>query len=631
MPPVDEPSGPQGAPPAVGKRPYFHLVPVPIGAVTMGDGFWRPRLVTNYSVSIPRWLQAMEEHGVVDNFRHAAGRRDIPFRHSSYCSESDLYKWMEATALVLQSENLPQLRSTLGAIIDDVVAAQDEDGYLYLNTVFRDDSPPARFSRLESSHELYCAGHLMQAATAYYRATADEKLLTAACRYADLIVREFGPGKIETTDGHPEVELALIDLYRVTGRRSYLDIAGFFLCRPQSLGNLPPIAQRPALVGHCVRSGYICSAAADWYAETGDQQTWNNLRRLWQDLVSAKIYITGGVGSRHQGEAFGDPYELPNRSAYAETCAQIAHLMWAWRMLLASGEAGYADIMERILYNAFLSGVSLDGTDYFYENPLASDGSHRRWRWAPTNCCPPNLQRTLAALPGLMFSTSEQGLWVHLYDAARVKWHLLDGTPLALTLDTAYPWEGNVTLTVHLERPGQFTIFLRIPSWCRAASVSVNGAAIDEQPVPGTYLAIERQWDDGDVISLDLPMAPVFMQCHPKVAENRGSVALQRGPLVYCLEGVDNAGVSLLDVRVDTTAPLVAEHRSDLLGGVTIIRAHGDVPERAAEPQPLYRPLDDGRKGRGKPLQLLAIPYYAWCNRGPTEMTVWIQRESATA
>ncbi len=372
--------------------PNFRLQAVPVPAVRLREGFWRSLQRGNVERGIPRLLSLLEEHGGIDNFRRLAGKRVE--RKGPLFTDSDVYKWIEAVAFALQNEPLPELEAAADGIIADIAAAQEPDGYP--NTYFIEDRKAERYQHLEYSHEMYCAGHLMQAAVAYHRATGKNALLKVACKLADHLDREFGPGKRETNDGHPEVELALVELYRETGEKRYLDLAGALLSRPQSLQGLAPIAERESLVGHCVRSAYICAGGADLAAETDAAGMMDNLRKLWQDLIGGKIYVTGGVGARYEGEAFGQPYELPNARAYAETCAQIGHFMWAWRMLMLSGECGYADWMETILYNGFRSGVSLAGDEYFYMNPLSYDGGYQRSAWHGCTCCPPNDQRMLA-------------------------------------------------------------------------------------------------------------------------------------------------------------------------------------------------------------------------------------------
>ena len=614
--------------------PHARLRSVPLAAVKLGDGFWRPRLQANVAGGMPTFYRDMESHGVVDNFRRLSGRKQVDYRDGGYASESDLYKWLEAVGYVLQTEDAPDLRAMAEAAIEEIAAAQGEDGYLYARTAVGGDPNYERLSGLQGSHELYCAGHLMQAGVAYWRATGDDKLLGVATRFADYLCETFGPGKLETTDGHPEVELALVELYRATGERRYLDLAGFFLSRPQSHADLPPLAQRPALVGHAVRSGYICCGGTDWYLETGDAAMLANLRRLWQDLVDGKIYVTGGVGARWEEEAFGEPYELPNARAYAETCAAIAHAMWAWRMLLATGEAQYADWLETILYNGFLSGVSLGGGEYFYVNPLASNGGYTRQSWFGCNCCPPNVHRTLASLPGYLFTTTDEGLWVHLYDACEALVTLPSHTSVRVEVRTKYPWEGTVEIVVTPAAEAEFTLFLRIPGWAAGATVTVGGHPYTgETPVlPGSYLPLRRVWKPGDVVRLELPLGVRLVESHPRVAENRGTAALARGPLVYCFEGTDNLTASLPDlalapVQSDPEGGFCAEAQPPLLRGVTLLRGPGSsvcAPCMAQEQAPLYGPWDSGTPVARYPLPVTAIPYYAWGNRGDCHMTVWV-------
>ena len=614
------------------RSPHARLRSVPLAAVKLSDGFWRQRVQANAAAGMPAFFHAMEEHGVLDNFRRLSGRKEGPYREAGYGSESDLYKWIEAVGYVLQTGEAPELRALAEAAIEEIAALQGEDGYLYAGTTLGGNPDYARFSRLQNSHELYCAGHLLQAAVAYWRATGDGQLLGVATRLADYLCGVFGPGQLETTDGHPEIELALVELYRATGERRYLDLAGFFLSRPQSHENLPPIAQRPALVGHSVRSGYICSGGADWYLETGDAAMLDNLRGLWDDLVGGKIYLTGGIGARFAGEAFGEPYELPNARAYAETCAAISHAMWAWRMLLATGEAQYADWLETILYNGFLSGVSLSGAEYFYMNPLASSGGYRRQPWFGCNCCPPNIHRTFASLPGYFFTTSEEGLWVHLYDACEALLTLPDRTSVQLEVRTRYPWEGQVEIVVTPAAPAEFTIFLRIPGWAEGARVTVNGEeSTGETPVPpGNYLPLRRRWAPGDVIRLELPLPVRLVESHPRVTENRGAVALTRGPLVYCLESPDNVTAAIPDLALapapgDPSGGFCAEWQPLLLRGVTLLRGPGQAPCAACtagQPDPLYRPWGEPPAPRYD-LPTTAIPYYAWGNRESAGMAVW--------
>ena len=615
--------------------PHVRLHTVPLPAVRLAqDAFWTPLRRANVENGLPRLHAVLEEHGHMDNFRRLAGK-DVA-RQGPLYTDSDLYKWIEAAGYVLQMEDQPDLRAMVDADIADIAAAQGDDGYL--STYFIEERTGERYQHLEYSHEMYCAGHLMQGAVAVARATGDDTLLQVACRFADHLDSVFGPGRNGTTDGHPEVELALIELYRHTRERRYLDLAAFLLSRPQSHANLPPIAQRESLIGHAVRSSYICCGGADLVMETGDPGMMANLQRLWQDLVGGKIYVTGGVGARYEGEAFGEPYELPNARAYAETCAQIGHFMWAFRMLLLTGQSQYAEAMEWILYNGLRSGVDLDGYQYFYMNPLAHDGKegisasgHRvpptqRSTWHSTTCCPPNVQRLLASLPGYFLTVAERELHVHLYDALAAAVDVPGVGPVRLKIETRYPWDGGITITVGLDEAADFALHLRIPTWARGAAAFVGGA----QPLagePGTYLVIQRQWQPGDVVQLDLPMALEALEAHPNVTEDRGAVALKRGPIVYCVESVDHrTPVAELSVSVTPGEGLPASWeavwREDLLGGVVVIEGpgFGCVPTE----RPLYAAVAQGYKTGQVPAHITAIPYYAWANRGPAAMRVWL-------
>ncbi|HUV05957.1 MAG TPA: beta-L-arabinofuranosidase domain-containing protein [Armatimonadota bacterium] len=592
--------------------PYCKLRPVPIRAVQMLPGFWKPRMDANRQQSIPALLQLLEEHGVVDNFRRLSGRKEVE-RRGPYFTDSDLYKWIEAAAFVLQSEDDPKIARMLDEVIDDVVAAQCEDGYL--NTFFTGELADQRFRNLPGEHELYCAGHLFQAAIAHHRATGSRKLLDAATRFADYLTTIFGPGKIETPDGHPEIEMALVELYRTTGTRGYLDLAGFFL-------SLQKFADKQAMEGHAVRAAYLASGGADYYAESGHRTIIDAVERLWADTAEGKMYITGGLGSRYDREAFGWPYELPNERAYAETCAGIANIFWNWRMLAIEGESRFADVMERTLYNGFLSGVSLDGTHYFYMNPLACFCELRRQPWYDTTCCPPNVERMIASLPGCFYSTSDEGIWAHLYDNSRLNWHLEDGRKVSLEQKTSYPWDGSVEIAVSPEAPTEFALFLRIPGWCENASVSIGGEAQRGVP-PGEYLKLERTWKPGDVVHLELPMPVSLQESDPRVRENTASIAIQRGPVIYCVESPDNPGVPIRDVELLIGDEFCAEFKPGLLGGVTVVRAKGLHPAPGQNRGLLYREFGSV-KLEMEQTALTAIPYYAWANRGPSEMTVWI-------
>jgi DUF1680 family protein len=494
----------------------------------------------------------------------------------------------------------------------------------------------------QHGHELYNIGHLLQGATAYYRATGDRTLLDAGIRFVnEFLLPNFGPGsdKKPLFSGHPEMELALVELYRLTGDKWHLELAAYLLAGDSRIHFKPenyvyhfcgiPFTSRMHLEGHAVRAMYACCGATDYYLETGDPAYWKTLNVLWKDLVSTQMYVTGGVGARSDGEAFGDPYELPNARAYGESCAAIGNMMWNWRMLAATGEAKYADVIERALYNGINSGMSLSGTLYCYRNPLAfdpSDGDKIRNDWYDTTCCPPNLERTLASLPGYFYSTGSDGLYVHLYDNSLLDWHLENGTGLKIRQKTNYPWEGSVEVAVIPAELAEFTVFLRIPGWTDTAKVAVNGKAVTGATA-GQYLPIRRRWSAGDTVTLQFNMTPQVLEANAQITENNGRVAVQRGPLVYCMEQIDQGqGVALKDVALDVDAKggsrFQETFEKDLLGGILVLRHAGAVYEESPDRSGLYfSHAASPRKARRVSLTL--IPYYAWANRVQTPMQVW--------
>jgi len=617
---------------------YAKLHSVPIRAVEMGDGFWSARMRANVEKSIPTMLQLLEEHGVVDNLRRLSGHKNTGRKGPLY-TDSDLYKWMEAVAYVLHSGDQPQLRATLDQLIDEVLAAQEPSGYL--NTYYVGERAKLRFSEMQRSHELYCLGHLLQAGIAYYRATGNRKLLDGGIKFANYVLNTLGPQKKPALTGHPELEMALVELYRTTGDRRYLDFVGYLFTGERLRLQLSaeqvrymfsgiPFTSRRELEGHAVRALYASSGATDYYLETGDASYKAALDLLWKDLVDRKMYITGGVGSEAEGEAFGKAYDLPNERAYAESCAAIANLMWNWRMLAASAEAKYADVMERALYNGINSGMSISGTLYCYRNPLESRGEEEiRNAWYETTCCPPNLERTFAALPGYLYSTSPEGVYVHLYHSSTLDWHLEDGVALKLRQETKYPWGDSVSLAVTPATPSEFGVFLRIPAWSRKTKVTVNGKAAQGTPTPGEYFAIKREWKSGDSIRVQFDMGPQVVAANPRVRENLGRVAVQLGPLVYCLEHVDQPDRgSIFDVslplRTDPSKEFRSEFRPEMLGGIVVLQHKGIATLKPSSGEPLYRTLEKATQPGGKEVDLIFIPYYVWANRLPGPMEVWV-------
>lgn len=618
---------------ALKRSTHAVLKDVPVRAVRMGEGFWAARRRANVERSIPTLLELLEQNGIVDNFRRLSGRKQVPRRGPLY-TDSDLYKWMEAVGFVLQSGPNPALRATMDRLVDDVLAAQEPSGYL--NTYYVEERKPLRFTELVRSHEEYCLGHLLQAGIAYYRATGNRRLLDGGIRMADYFVANFGPDKRPMFTGHPELELAMVELYRTTGEKKYLAFAGYLLSGVErerlKLSDRDvryafsgrPFTSRSVFEGHAVRAMYAASGATDYYIEPGEPAYRETLERLWQDLTGSKMYLTGGVGSRSDGEAIGEPYELPNAQAYGESCAAIGNMIWNWRMLMATGEARFGDIVERALYNGVNSGMSLDGTLYCYRNPLESSGEKVRNPWYETTCCPPNLERVFASLPGYMYSTSARGVYVHLYHTSELDWHLATGGKLRVSQKTAYPWQDTVALTIAPASPEEFSIFLRIPAWSKSSAVEVNGTRLQQAPQAGQYFEVRRRWTAGDRLNLKLDIQPRLTTANPLVRENRGRVALERGPLVYCLEQEDQPrGMALADLSIVSGAGFESELRNDFLGGVVVLRHNGRVAAKPLKSGPLYKEAGE-RAVLGTPATLTFIPYFAWANRFPQAMMVWV-------
>jgi len=618
-----------------------------VDAVRLNDRFWAPRLRINREVTVPSQYQHLEETGRIDNFRRAAGKLDQPFA-GIYFNDSDVYKWLEAASWVLASDPDAIVKDRpLSAVVDDVIAeladAQGPDGYL--DTYFTFEREPERWTNLRDLHELYCAGHLIQAAVAHHRATGKMSLLQVAQGVADNICAIFGPeaaGRRSGTGGHEEIELALVELARDTGEDKYLRQAQFFLdVRGQGYvggdayhQDHQPFRDLDRMVGHAVRAVYLNAGAADVYAETGEATLLAALERLWKSMTARQMYVSGGIGSRYQGEAFGADYELPSARAYAETCAAIGSVMWNWRMLALDGDARYADLIETTLYNAVLVGLSLDGQSYFYQNPLESDGSHRRQPWFGCACCPPNIARTLASLPGYFYSLSDEGVWVHLYAQGQAKFSLLDGRQVMLTQHTDYPWDGKIVIQVKAQ--GDLALFLRVPGWCgKGALLQVNGEPRSGSLEPGAYVQIQRAWKPGDVVELALPMPVRCVASHPYVTENVGRVALMRGPLLYCLEQVDHRPtdgreVDLRDVVLPMDAVMSPRFEPDLLGGVAVLHGSASLmPPDAAWVDALYRSVDEQplERSGGWQIGIRAVPYYSWANREAGAMQVWLRAQ----
>jgi hypothetical protein len=612
--------------------PDYPFQPVPFTAVHLTDSFWAPRIETNRLTTIPYAFGKCEETGRMDNFiRAAAVLRGEPLTNTNPpgfpFDDTDVYKIIEGASYALAVQPDPKLRAYLDQVIAEIGAAQEPDGYLYTARTINPRHPhewsgPTRWLlEPELSHELYDAGHLFEAAAAHYQATGETNLLGIALKEADLLCATFGPGpnQLHLWPGHEVVEMGLVKLYRITGQRRYLELAKYFIDVRGPGGDsyhqshIKPVEQTEA-VGHAVRAGYLYSGMADVAALTSDPRYLAAIDRIWENAADKKLYVTGGIGSVPNGEAFGPDYFLPNMDAYCETCAAVANDYWNERLFLLHGQGKYVDVLERTLYNGLLSGVSLDGKLFFYPNPLESAGQRARSPWFGCACCPGNVTRFMASVPGYFYAHRGRTIYVNLFASGAADIKLDDGNTITLTQETRYPWDGAIRLTVEPGKPGQLAISLRIPGWARneaapgglytfadkldaSPALRVNGKPAPVEVEQG-YAVISRIWNKGDVIQLDLPMPVRRVVAAGQVEADRGRVALQRGPIVYCLEWPDNPGASVRSAVVTDHDKLTAQFEPDLLNGVETIKA-----------------------GHWK-----AIPYYAWANRGKGAMEVWIRR-----
>ena len=574
------------------------LVPADLRRVRFDDRFWAPRIEVNRAATLPIEYEQCLKTGRIDAFRlnWKPGQPNPP--HIFW--DSDVAKWVEAAAYSLATHPDPALDAQLDGVIALIASAQQPDGYL--NCHYTVVAPGKRWTNLRDCHELYCAGHLIEASVAHFRATGKRTLLDVMCRYADHIDSVFGraKGKKRGYCGHEEIELALVKLHAATGNKRYLRLAKYFVdergrkpyyydAESRARGEDPmtnrhrkgdepysychahmPVRQQREVTGHAVRAMYLYTAMADLAGAYGDRELLTACRALWDHLTLKRIYVTAGVGPTASNEGFSFDYDLPNESAYAESCAAIGLVFWADRMLRLERDARYADVMETALYNGAISGVSLDGRKFFYVNPLASAGRHHRQDWFGCACCPPNIARLLASLGGYACSQEADAAWVHLYAQGRAELEVA-GVPVEIIQKTEYPWDGLVRLIVRPDRPARFTLALRIPGWCRGAKLSVNGKPVAlARIVRKGYAHVERRWMPGDVVTLDLPMPVERIEANPEVRQDCGRVALRRGPVVYCLEQVDN-GPRLNDIVLPRDAALKAVFRPDLLGGVAVI------------------------------------------------------------
>ena len=604
------------------------IEPVPFTAVRLDDGFWTPRLQTTRMVTLPYNFKKCEDTGRISNFAMAGGLMEGECE-GIYFNDSDVYKVLEAAAYALSAERDRALKKYVDDLIAKMAAAQQDDGYL--NTFYTLTGLEKSWTNIEDKHELYCGGHMIEAAVAHFQATGERSLLDVAIRFADLVDSIFGPGKRSDVPGHEEIELALVKLFHATGEERYLALAQFFIdergCtdRRKIYGDYCqdhlPVRQQAEIVGHAVRAMYLYCGMADVAAATRDKGYIATMERIWNDVVKRKMYITGGIGPSAHNEGFTVAYDLPNDTAYAETCAAIGMVLWNHRLNLLHADARYVDVLERALYNGMLSGVSLDGKRFFYTNPIESRGNHHRKEWFDCSCCPVNVVRFLSSLTGYVYAHGADTIHVNLFATGIATIPLSEGG-VSLTQKTRYPWDGRIAIAVtpHADAGKQeFTLALRVPGWCWSARVTVNGEEWSEPDMfHKGYLSIRRSWQEGDEVLFDLHMPVRRVKAHPAVAANKGRTALMRGPLVYCLEGVDNNG-RVRNLVLPPDAALTTEFRPDLLGGVTVLKGTALAAYPEEHDDRLYRPA-----ARVVPKEFMAVPYYAWDNRAPGEMVVWL-------
>lgn len=634
--------------------------------VNVTDSFWRKYMKIVRDGMIPFQWEALNDRvpdaplsHAMKNFKIAAGEEQGEF-YGMVFQDSDVAKWLEAVAYSLETDPNPELEKIADEVIDLLEKAQQEDGYL--NTYFTIKEPEKRWASLRDNHELYCAGHFIEAAVAYYHATGKRKFLDIMCRFADYIDSVFGKedGKLHGYPGHQEIELALVKLYQATGEERYLNLSRYFIDERGKEPNYfvvereknkagvfeqfypghekmkkynqshKPVREQTEAVGHAVRAVYMYAAMADLACHTGDESLIKACYTLWENVVQKQMYITAGIGSNVDGESFSFDYDLPNDLAYSETCASIGLVFWAKRMLELEADAQFADVMERALYNGTISGMDLDGKRFFYVNPLEvspkkcerREKQHVkpvRQKWFGCACCPPNLARLIASIGRYIYSLKEDTVFVHLYIANEHEVEI-NGNRTQFRLKANYPWDGDIELSVDPETESQFTVALRLPGWCRNATLAVNDERIDLKTVNQKgYLYIQCKWKKGDRIYLRFAMPVERIKAHPNVKENAGKVALQRGPVVYCLEEQDN-GANLHNIFIPRNAKLQAIHKPDLLNGVTVITGQAERIDESTWGHELYK----AQEPKMVPTTFTAIPYYSWCNRQPGEMIVWV-------
>jgi DUF1680 family protein len=631
---------------AAGPRKDYPVRPVPMTAVRHGDGFWASRLDVHAKATMPACFEQSHKTGRIDNFAVAGGLKKGEFKGYLF-NDSDVVKVLEGACTTQLLRPSAALKKEIDDLVVKIAAAQEDDGYLDTHTTLR--HPKRRWHDIRGAHELYIAGHMYESAVAHWETTGSRAMLDVAVKNADLICKVFHPKGRTDPPGHQEIELALFRFYRATGNEKYLRQAKFFLDQrgrpgPRKRGlygvyaqDHKPLVEQMGAEGHAVRAAYCYAGMADAAALTGDAAYGKAVTRIWEDVLRSKLYVTGGIGATAGHEGFDKPFLLPNSSAYSETCGGIANALWNHRMFLLTGDGKYLDVMERSLYNNVLAGVSLDGKSFFYPNPLASFRGGKRSTWFACACCPSNIARIIPSVGGWAYAHEGDRVYVGLFMPGTATVKTAKGT-VTLTQHTRYPWDGDVRVTVDPKGgPREFELRLRIPGWARNRPVpstlyahakkrndpivvEVNGKAVPSKLDKG-FARIRRTWKKGDTVRLRLAMPVRRVLSDRRVEACAGRVALERGPLVYCLEGHDNPDGQVMSVLLKDDAPLTSEYRKDLLGGVAVIRGTASV---------LARTLKAGEY-RESPVAITAIPYYAWANRGPAQMAVWIAREPKAA
>lgn len=623
----------------------YPIDPVPFTSVKVTDSFWGQRLKASREVTIPLAFSKCEETGRYKNFEMAAHPSDDNKVTGYSFDDTDVYKTIEGASYLLQTYPDKKLKKYIDSVLVIVAAAQEPDGYLYTSRTMNPKHPhewagSKRWEKVEDlSHEFYNLGHMVEGAIAHYQATGQRNFLDIAIRYADCVCREIGDGPDQQVrvPGHQIAEMALAKLYLVTGEQKYLDQAKFFLDkrgytsrRDEYSQAHKPVIEQDEAVGHAVRAAYMYSGMADVAALTGDTAYIHAIDRIWDNIVSKKLYITGGIGATNQGEAFGKNYELPNMSAYCETCAAIGNVYMNYRLFLLHGESKYYDVLERTLYNGLISGVSLDGGGFFYPNPLESMGQHQRQPWFGCACCPSNICRFIPSLPGYVYAVKDRDVFVNLFVAndATLK---VDGKKVVLKQSTTYPWDGDINIRVDRNSAGQFAMKIRIPGWVRNKvvpsdlynysdgkrlqySVKVNGEVVESELVNG-YFTIDRKWKKGDEVSVHFDMEVRTVKANAKVEADRGRISVERGPIVYCAEWPDN-NFDVLNVLMNREPEFEVVSKPELLCGINQIKTQAQTLE-----------YDESGRLVTKDQTLTLIPYYAWAHRGQGNMAVWLPQE----